>query len=205
MTFPNNVKVNERGENNEITIKTKEAAIKNINITITGNNNKIIFEEGGTNVGVSLNINGDNNLIYIDKNYRTFRGNFILQGTGQHIKVGKNAHFGNVGLNAQENTSIEIGDDALFSYQVEIRTTDSHSVLDLHTGERVNNAKSIKIGNHVWIGMQVIISKGVEIADDVIVGAKALVVKSIPESHVSIGGVPAKIIKRDVTWSLDRK
>lgn len=204
-TYPNNVKVNDRGQGNEIIIKSKEQSIKNINITISGNNNKIIFEEGGTNVGVSININGDDNLFFVDKNYRTFRGNFILQGTGQHIKVGKGAHFGNVGVNAQENTSIDIGDDALFSYQTEIRTTDSHSVLDLHTKERLNHARDIKIGNHVWIGMQAIISKGVEIPDDVIVGAKAMVVKSVPKSHVAIGGVPAVIIKEDVTWSLDRK
>lgn len=205
MTYPNNVKINDRGNGNEITIKAKEQSIRNINITINGNNNLVIFEEGGTNVGINIDIKGDKNLFFVDKNYRTFRGNFILHGTGQHIKVGKNAHFGNVGLNAQEETSIDIGDDALFSYQTEIRTTDSHSVLDLHTRERINHAKSIKIGNHVWIGMQTIISKGVEIADDVIVGAKAMVVKSVPESHVAIGGVPAKIVKRDVTWSLDRK
>jgi acetyltransferase-like isoleucine patch superfamily enzyme len=148
---------------------------------------------------------GNNNTFAVDKNYRTFRTNVILHGEGQRITVGKGAHFGNVGLNAQENTSIEIGDDALFSYQTEIRTTDAHSVLDYTTKERLNPAKSIKIGNHVWIGMQTIISKGVVLADDIIVGAKAMVVKSVNQSHVMIAGVPAKIMKENVTWSLDRK
>lgn len=205
MKLPENVRLVDRGENNEVVILTKDVAIKKINITINGNNNRVILEEGGTNVSINIDIKGDNNLYFVDKNYRTFRGNFILHGTDQHIKIGKHAHFGNVGVNAQEDTSIVIGDEALFSYQTEIRTTDSHSVLDYTTKERINPARSIKIGNHVWIGMDTIISKGVVLADDIIVGAKAMVVKSFNQSHVMIAGVPAKIVKENVTWSLDRK
>ncbi len=204
MDYPQNVKVNNNGTNNEIIIKTNKNSINRINLRIEGNNNKVILEEGGVNVTIDLHINGNNNLFFLDKMYTTFKTNALLFGEGQKISIGKHAHFGNVGLNAQENTSIIIGNEALFSYQVEIRTTDSHSVLSLQTGERINPAKNIKIGNHVWIGTQTIINKGVEIADDVIVGAKALVVKSVLENHVSIGGVPAKIIQRNVTWSFDQ-
>lgn len=193
------------GLNNEIIIKTNLQNVKRISIQIDGNNNKIILEKGGTNVDLSIHTKGNNNLTYLGENYRTIKSNMLLFGDNQYIKIGKNAHFGGVGLNAQENTSIEIGDDALFSYGVEIRTTDSHSILDLNTKVRINPAANIKIGNHVWGGTQVLISKGVTIVDDVIIGAKALVVKSILKSHVAIGGVPAKIIKEGITWDLDKK
>lgn len=199
-----NTDIKETGSNNKVEIKTKEKSIKRIKIIIEGDNNQVILEEGGTNVDITLHIKGNNNLFFLDKNYRTFKSNVLLFGENQRITIGKDAHFGGVGINAQENTSVIIGDEPLFSYQTEIRTTDSHSVVDVETGERVNHAKSIVLGNRVWMNTQVMISKGVTLGNDVIIGAKALVVKSFKESNIAIGGVPAKVIKTGVTWNRDR-
>lgn len=60
-----------------------------------------------------------------------------------------------------------------------------------------NDAKSkgnIRIGNDVWIGLNVIILSGVEIGDGAVVAAGSVVNKSIPPFAV-YGGVPAKFIK----------
>ena len=55
-------------------------------------------------------------------------------------------------------------------------------------------AKSIIIGNDVWIGSNVLIKGGIEIGDGAIVAMGAVVTHDIPP-YAIVGGVPAKIIK----------
>jgi acetyltransferase-like isoleucine patch superfamily enzyme len=92
----------------------------------------------------------------------------------------------------------------MFSYEIVIRTTDAHSVLDLETRERINKAESISIGNHVWLGAEVMITKGVSLPDDCIVGARSICNRSVDEPHTVIAGIPAKVVKRGVTWDRER-
>lgn len=89
--------------------------------------------------------------------------------------------------------SISIGNHTFIGFDVEIRDTDSH--------ELIGSPRStpIKIGNHVWIGSKAIILKGVTIGDGAVVAAGSVVTKDVPP-NVLVGGVPAKIIKDDVTW-----
>ncbi len=50
------------------------------------------------------------------------------------------------------------------------------------------------IGDHVWIGNNVVILPGIQVGDHSVIGANAVVTKDVPEYAV-VGGVPAKIIK----------
>lgn len=54
--------------------------------------------------------------------------------------------------------------------------------------------QSIKIGNDVWIGTQVIIMGGIEIGDGAIIAAGAVVTKNVLP-YTIVGGIPAKFIK----------
>lgn len=83
------------------------------------------------------------------------------------------------------------------------RTGDSHSIVNL-LGDRINASKDIVISNHVWIGHKVHINKGVKIKEDSIVATGAIVTSPIEEANVIIGGVPAKIIKRNINWDKNR-
>ena len=58
----------------------------------------------------------------------------------------------------------------------------------------------IVIGDHVWIGMNVIVLKGVTIGEGSIVAAGSVVNKDVPP-HCLVAGVPAKVVKTDVTWN----
>ncbi|MGB5966193.1 MAG: hypothetical protein WBG65_11800 [Sulfurimonadaceae bacterium] len=91
----------------------------------------------------------------------------------------------------------------MFAYDIDIRTGDSHSILDKRTGERVNYAKDIQIGNHVWMAVHARILKGVHIQENSVVGTGSIVTKSIDEESVVIAGNPAGIVKINITW--DRK
>jgi len=92
---------------------------------------------------------------------------------------------------------IDIGEDCLFAQGIIIRDNDGHK---MQSGSNAGNEmEEVKIGNHCWIGQRAMILKGVTLSDNTIVGAGAVVAGSFP-SNVAIAGIPAKIIKENVSW-----
>ena len=91
----------------------------------------------------------------------------------------------------------------MFSTDVVFRTGDSHSILDRESGLRINPSKSIRVRDKVWFGNKTIVLKGVEIQSECIVGTGAVVTKSIPSNSI-VAGNPAKIIKNNVKWDIQR-
>jgi acetyltransferase-like isoleucine patch superfamily enzyme len=111
----------------------------------------------------------------------------------------EDAHFGIT----EPNSMIEVGDDCMFSSGIKLLTGDSHSIIDLKSQKRINYADNVKIGPHVWIGADVVVLKGVEIGKDSIVGSRSIVTKKYGP-NVIIAGIPAKIIKENITWDRER-
>lgn len=93
----------------------------------------------------------------------------------------------------------------MFSREIEVRTSDAHSVIDRSSGLRVNAAGNVLIGDHVWVGLRSIINKGARVPSDSIVGAMSFVSAEFEEEGVVIAGTPAKIVKRGITWSRSRR
>ena len=89
----------------------------------------------------------------------------------------------------------------MFSYGIEIHTTDYHSIIDKY-GNRINPSESVIIGDHVWIGIRTIILKGSEIASNSIIGAGSIVNNKISEENVVIAGNPADVRKKYVNWDI---
>lgn len=57
--------------------------------------------------------------------------------------------------------------------------------------------KAAVIGDNVFIGTGAKIIGNIEIADNVVIGAGSVVVKNITTKHVTVAGVPAKIISKN--------
>lgn len=128
----------------------------------------------------------------------------LLQGDNNEIILGKRVHVNAsksqmTVINACNGTKVSIGDDSLLSNNIEIHSTDYHSIFD-STGKRVNSDASITIGSHVWVGLGAKILKGSVISDGIIVGAGAVVAGQYNIPHSIIAGVPAKVIKEGVSW-----
>ncbi len=92
----------------------------------------------------------------------------------------------------------------MLSYDVDIRTGEAHSIIDLSTNKRINYAKNITIGNHVWVAAHVSILKGSQIPSNSVVATRALVTKKFEKENVLIGGSPAVIIKENINWLRER-
>ncbi|MEZ8141250.1 hexapeptide transferase [Enterovibrio norvegicus FF-162] len=151
--------------------------VRKCNISIKGSGNTLTFEDGANLKGVQLEIDGINCALTIGKN--------CVIGEGCYLSA------------RESNTSLTIGNDCMFSRNVKVMTSDGHDILS--SGARINPAKNINIGNHVWLADGVIVLKGSNIGDGSIIGINAVVTRDVP-AHSIAAGNPAKTIKSDVHW-----
>jgi len=172
-------------------------------VELEGSNNRVFFG-CGVKFHCDLKIQGNGNEVFIGEDC-VIRGRILIKGNNQKVHVGHKSTFGSVYMLCQENSNITIGNWCMFSRDVEIRTTDAHSVVDIETNKRINIPKSISIGDHVWVGVGCLLSKGSVISSDSIVGAYAFVNGEFPESNVVLAGTPASVVKKGVTWNRGRK
>ncbi len=150
---------------------------------------------------------------------------------GSKIRIGKNCTFesevtlgvfGDGEVNIGENTlfvrkteiivlggmTLNVGKDCLFSFELKIYAGDGHAVFDLNTRKRINpqikgNPKNlISIGDHVWVGMRAIILNRTVIGNSSIVGAGSIVKGEFPNNCV-IAGTPARVVRKNITWSAE--
>lgn len=188
------------------TIKIGNGDMKMTKITIYGTNNTLIIEDGFRITNMELLIRGSGNYVRIGENfelnYNTNHGPLYLSAKDNNntMVLGDNIHVrGRAEIVCMEGTELRIGDNFGMSNETIIRTGDGHRIFGIN-GERVNPAKSIKIGNDCWLARRGIILKGVELKDYTIIGTAALVTKKYDKGNIILGGNPAKIIKEDVTW-----
>ncbi|MDP3465941.1 MAG: acyltransferase [Sulfuricurvum sp.] len=156
----------------------------------------------GNNVGLSgctIIIKGQNNILSIGDHSRLRNMTIEIVGSHCSIEIGEKCVIGHdCYLSAKEdNIHLQIGDNCMLSRNVNILTSDGHPIFQNET--RINPARSISIGNHVWLADNVIILKGVSIGEGSIIGIHSLVTKSIPEHTIAVG-IPAKVIKHDIGW-----
>lgn len=167
--------------NNNIIMAAKMSVLKNVLIRIQGNGNSVFIEEGAYLSGAEL----------------------WLEGDSCRIRIGKNSFVGGkTHLACTEQTEISIGCECMLSSNIQIRTGDSHSIVEMD-GNRINPAESVEIGNHCWIGEGAKVMKGVTLEGDDVVSTGAIVTKSFGK-NVLLGGIPAKVIKENVTWDKER-
>ncbi|WP_051639623.1 acyltransferase [Succinivibrio dextrinosolvens] len=128
-------------------------------------------------------------LIYGNKfifgNNLIFRKNFslMISSKGQVI-IGNNCFFNNFcSLNCLKK--IEIGDGSIFGEGVKIYDH-NHKFCDLELPikEQGFSVAEVKIGNHCWIGSNVVILKGSIIEDNCVIGAGCIISGRIKSGHI---------------------
>ena len=198
MPFNNRIK-------GKIKIINKGAVLINCKIISPSENNTLVFQNGCVCRNCEFIFEGNGNSMEFGKNFHAYDGSFYTEDDKSAIVVGDDSMFaGKIHIACTESTKCTVGNDCLFSSEIVIRTGDSHSILTLD-GERINPAKDVKISDRVWMGHRVLITKGVSIKADSVIGTGSVVTKPFDESNVVIAGTPAKIVKRNVVWDVDKK
>jgi acetyltransferase-like isoleucine patch superfamily enzyme len=167
-----------QGEDNEIVI-SNDTKVKDTHIYIGGKGNKLILEKGCNIIGECW---------------------FYLESENCEVRIGEYTTIGSVEFAVFErNNKIIIGRDCLFARGITIRTSDSHSIIDLANNKRINQAQDVKIGNHVWVCTNVHILKGVTIGTNSVIALGSTVTHDLPDNCVA-GGSPAEVIRNNTIW-----
>ena len=172
-------------------------------IQIRGNNNQVVVGKGAVLKQAKLFIQGSLNRIIIHPNVYLEETVIHIEDNNCLIEIGEHTFVGPSHLACTEDgRSIVIGNDCMLSSHINVRTGDSHSILDSN-GKRINPAESVVISDHCWIGEGAKIMKGVTLQKDTIVASGSIVTHSFP-SNVILAGSPAKAIKEGVNWDKKR-
>lgn len=175
--------------------------MKKVNIRIRGSGNSLSIGRGSMVANCKIRIDGSDQTINIGEDCMYHAGKIYLRyNKGQHINIGDKTTIEDAYLLTDEDASIEIGRDCMFSKFVHLRAGDGHSVLDAGSGRRINRAKSILIGDRVWVGRSACILKGAMVPSECIVGAHAVVTRKYSTPGCAIAGNPAGVVREGVTW-----
>lgn len=163
------------GKNNSISIG-KDCYLSNTEIFVTGDNNQIVIEDKVRFYGpCQIKLQGNATLI--------IRENAGIRGVEFTVIDGK----------------VEIGKLCMFSYNIVVRNTDSHKVIDAETGVITNPSRDVVLGEHVWVCQNSSILKGCKIGDNSIVAFGAVATKGCEAGSI-LAGNPAKVVKTGITW-----
>lgn len=192
-----------RGRGN--VLQAEGVKFNNVDLDIVGDDNAIVIGPGSRFNNVRFHVRGNGHRIEFGPNCRVSRGGvFWFEDEGCALQVGRNCSMVEVHIAVTEPDSrVTIGEDCMFANDIDIRTGDSHSIIDPPSGKRLNPAADVVIEDHVWIAPHVVVLKGVHIGRDSVVATGAVVTKSFG-SGIIIGGNPASVIKSGISWKRER-
>lgn len=142
-----------------------------------------------------------NNTVKIDKNVM---GNFHLAlWCNNQVYIGRRTTSNSLHIEARRSV-ISIGKDCMIS-EAWIQATDMHGVWGLGTKQSLNKAGySITIEDGVWVGRRSSIVRPVTVGKGSIIAFGAVVTKDVPACSI-VAGNPARVTKRNVTWTRNFK
>jgi acetyltransferase-like isoleucine patch superfamily enzyme len=195
-------KVTIQGEGNELDLG--KARLHRVRIQIEGNHNLVRVPSTCKLVNASFRLLGDNLRVELGERVKISRwGEFLLMGEDAAIRLDHHTTVESARFVAHGGTAIDVGPDCMFAYDIEVRTSDEHSIVDETSGKRVNPDKSVRIGEHVWIGARSVVLKGVNIGDQSVIATGSIVSKDVGAGVVA-AGTPARQIRHGVTWDRRR-
>lgn len=191
-----------QGKNNRMLIGAG-SRLDNTTIRIQGNDNTLIVGSG-SKVVCNVTVNGHRHRISVGDSCVLQSGAFWFEDNDCMLEIGSRTTIIGADFSVTEDSSrIVIGSDCLFAYGIDFRTGDSHAIFDLTTGKRINHARNIVIGTHVWIGAFVKMLKGVTVGDDSVIGIGSVVTRNVP-AHCIAAGSPAKVVRENIIWTYQR-
>lgn len=209
----------------ESSVNIKSKLSKQYDINVTGKNNLFETDDNFIVDDMHISIKGNNNTVKIGKNFKGKCFNVYIWGDNNLLEIGENGFvaesleiyntqncqngsiqiakdvaFAKSTICLYDNNSfIKIGEDCIFAINTTIHAADGHAVYEEE--KLCNKGIGTEIGNHCWFGFNSSILKNSSIGNNCIVAAGAMVSGKFEENNCVLGGLPAKIIKRNVNWT----
>ncbi|WP_194946554.1 acyltransferase [Cupriavidus sp. U2] len=197
---------NESGALIEGTIRYRaqdESKLGNLTIGFHGGINPVTLE------GVEINLLSIPNL-FIDISHSGQKIKFGERCTGRwvfhlwgraDVCVGNDVTSNGMDVYLTDGSTLNVGDDCMFANGY-IHVTDNHALFDMKTGSLLNVRSNpiVDIGHHVWLASRATIIGDAHIGAGSTIAAGAVVKGDVPPCSVA-AGVPAKIVKRGVSWT----
>ena len=155
-----------------------------------------------TNNVASLLIGGDGATVFLGPR-SAFTGSEIYCGAHSTIVLTSDVTATRCAIvDARNGGSVIAEPGQLWAANVYIATDDMHRLEDVATGARLNPyGAHIRLGRHVWLGRDVIITGHCDVGDGAVVGTRAMVRGQKVPPRTAVGGCPARVLREDVTWS----
>lgn len=179
--------------------------LRNVKFKCSGKNIKVSIGSGAVLNNCSFYCDGDNILIRIEGTKTRIKNTrFYVEDNNSCIVIGECFTMEGGHIASTEGQEISIGNDCMFSNDIEIRNGDSHAICLNDDGRRINDASKVFIGNHVWLCAHSRVMKGTIVADNCILGNSAVASGKLDECNSIYAGSPAKFMKRGIKWSRER-
>jgi acetyltransferase-like isoleucine patch superfamily enzyme len=179
------------------------ARIESSSIAVRGSGNRIVVGSSSLS-GSAVTVSGDANTVDIGDDCTLLGLSVVCEDDGNCISIGASTQVhGTTELAAMEGTRIGIGTGCLFSGGIHFRTGDSHALTDLE-GRRINPSRDIAVGDHVWVGMNVVVLKGTAVADSSVLGACSVLSGRFDKPNCIIAGNPARLVREGIDWRVER-
>jgi len=190
-----------QGRNNKI---INLGAFNKVIFDIKGNDNKVEIGKNTIIKNTLIYMRGNKHTIIIKDDCYIAGGELWIEDSNCSLIIHNQTTIEHAHLAVTEPFSVlEIHKDCMLAKYVEIRTGDSHSIIEKETGKRINKAANVSLGEHVWIGAHSKVLKGVTIHNNSVIGTASVVTADIPAYCVA-AGIPAKVIRSGTDWTRER-
>lgn len=177
--------------------------ISNSIISFKGTNN-VLYCEGNVKIsGARFLFEGNNSIVYLSSSMNSQYSFTLVIYNDSTFFIGREGNMSSpININIQESQNVIIGSECSLSSGVNIRTADIHPIYDNQSKQRVNYAKSVFIGDHVWIGHLAYVSRGVKIGSGSIVENYSFLPHNAKvRSNSLVVGNPARVEKQNVFFT----
>ncbi len=150
----------------------------------------------------SLLVGGDGATVFLGPR-SAFTGSEIYCGAHSTIVLNADTIATRCAIvDARNGGSIVAEADQLWAANVYLATDDMHRLEDAATGVRINPyGAHIRLGSHVWLGREAVVTGHCDVGDGAVVGTRAMVRGQKIPPRTAVGGCPARVLREGVTWS----
>ena len=150
----------------------------------------------------SFLIGGDGATVFLDQDCSITAGDIYCGAQSRIVLHGPVVATRNAIIDARNGGSVLADGDQLWAANVYIATDDMHRIEDLTTGERINPyGAHIRLGRHVWLSRDAVITGHSDVGDGAIVGQSSLVRGQKIPAHTAVAGTPARVVRENVAWT----